>query len=143
MNPEFMREATGRRFVISLRDWQGALGGAGASRRAAPGGQDQSVCAKAPVAVPPGHRRMAGSPAAGSNPAIRLIGQVITVSLETLKIVGGLPAIRLLANQPPPRRGNDSRRLEFINACISSSRAYLLRSGDKIPLLRITLYEHV
>jgi hypothetical protein len=36
---------------------------------------------------------MAGSPAAGPNPAIRLIGQVITVSLETLKIVNALPKV--------------------------------------------------
>jgi hypothetical protein len=37
---------------------------------------------------------MAGSPVAGSGPAIRLIGQGITVSLETMKLVKGLPDLK-------------------------------------------------
>ena len=38
-----------------------------------------------------------------------------------------LQPINILANQPPPRRGNDSKRLEFINACLSPCCGYLLR----------------
>ena len=40
--------------------------------------------------------------------------------------------ILISANQPPQRWGKNSRRLEFINACVSPCHVYLLRAGLKM-----------